>query len=164
MWDKGEIHFLVKHIIHAPHSLARIIYTETRGLAEVGRKKKIAHAMCCSFKTKKKLRHEDSRCFALFDIPLKVVYLLSTETHLQMIDTGVRLIWFSRRSETSGTKARFLVNSGADVRDVSKVFTETLYFSIYRNTLLSTNSGYSVLMAPERASGHQPHHCIRAPI
>lgn len=69
---------------------------------------------------------EDARWPPLFDIPLKVVCLFSAATHLQTRDTGVMLICFSCRSETSGTKARF---SAAEVRDVSKAFTQTLYLT-----------------------------------
>lgn len=104
------------------------------------------------------MQSEDARWPPLFDIPLKVVCLFSTATHLQMSDTRVMLICFSCRSETSGTKARFSANSGAEVRDVSKV--------IYPNTLLNQRMrGSSALMllpgvwcVPERDSGRQSNH------
>lgn len=93
----------------------------------------------------------------MFDIPLKVVCLFSMATHLQTRDTGVMLICFSCRSETSGTKARF---SAAQVRDVYKVFTQTLCLTSGWEVLQLWCSFQVVWRVPEREreSGRQSDH------
>lgn len=58
---------------------------------------------------------------------LQCVWFFSTVTHVQMSDTGVILICFPCRSETSWTKAHFSTQSGIEVQYVPKIFAQTLY-------------------------------------
>lgn len=103
----------------------------------------------------------------MFDIPLKVVCLFSTATHLQTSDTRVMLICFSCRSETSGTKARFSANSGTEVRDVSKVFTQTLYQRMRGSSALMLFQVSDVCLRGREWPSKQPligcntHYCMR---
>lgn len=55
MWDKGEIHFLVKDIINTHFIPSHVLYILKHEDLLEWEEKKIAHAMSCSFKTKMKL-------------------------------------------------------------------------------------------------------------